>query len=521
VGQSEAVRKTASGQQVVERPGKLAGGDEMGEESDEMGEEYVLTPGGYRPKALVHRVPPGTVVDGTAGRLRFIDRSGNVVEDFGTLPKRKPGEPLTPANVSQAPPGKPEAEPGPPPLGSGWITYTSWTNFDPATPISYFSTTWAVPPAPSRDDGQTIYIFNGLMNNGSWILQPVLQWGTSPAGGGNSWSVANWYVWGQSGPAFHTDPVEVSPGDTLQGIVYMTRQGGDSILGGGAQNVDGVGTSAGPALAGYGPVYMAWKGFGADPRIWWSAFDGSSWTAQQNVPGAETSDGPALAPGPDGLLYMAWRAPTGDENIWWSAFDGSSWTGKANVPEAGTSAGPALAPGPDGLLYMAWKGFGDDQQIWLSTYDGSNWSPQQNAEVTPGTSACPALALYGLLYMAWRAPTSDENIWWDTIIPGAPGPPTDYGCVISGTQALRVTNQEPLLNAVETLEAYGIISCSDYPDAEFVEMDSISLSVFQGPNQSLPAPLVWSAYDPVTDCGQHVLVVNGSSTDGEVVLYFS
>jgi hypothetical protein len=221
------------------------------------------------------------------------------------------------------------------------------------------------------------------------------------------------------------------------------------------------------------------------------------------------------------LLYMAWRAPTGDENIWWSAFDGSSWTGKANVPEAGTSAGPALAPGPDGLLYMAWKGFGDDQQIWLSTYDGSNWSPQQNAEVTPGTSACPALALYGLLYMAWRAPTSDENIWWDTIIPGAPGPPTDYGCVISGTQALRVTNQEPLLNAVETLEAYGIISCSDYPDAEFVEMDSISLSVFQGPNQSLPAPLVWSAYDPVTDCGQHVLVVNGSSTDGEVVLYFS
>jgi hypothetical protein len=604
------VRKTARGQQVVERPGKPALGDDMGEEGDDMGEEYALTPGGYRPKALVHRVPPGTVVDGAAGRLRLIDRSGNVVGDFGTLPKHKPGEPLTPANVSHAPPARPEAEPGPPPLGSGWITYTSWTNFDPATPILYFSTTWLVPPAPSRDDGQTIYIYNGL-TNGSWILQPVLQWGISQAGGGNYWSIANWYVWGQSGPAFYTDAVEVSPGDQLTGYMWMARQGGDLILGGEAQNVDGIGTSAGPALAGYGPLYMAWKGFGDDPRIWWSAFDGNTWTAQQtvpkvdtsdgpalavftdklylawrspegdeniwwsafdgsswtapqnvphvgtsagpalaafndklymawkgfgddpriwwsafdgstwtaqaNLPGASTSDGPALAPGPDDLLYMAWRAPTGDENIWWSAFDGSTWTGKQNVPGVGTSASPALAGYES--LYMAWKGFGNDQRIWLSTYDGSTWSPQENAEVTPGTSAGPALAPYGPLYMAWRAPTGDENIWWDTIIPGAPGPATDYTCEFGDT-VLSVTNQSPLITAVETLEAYGIKSCSDYPDAELVKMSSISLSV-RGPNQSPePAPLAWSAYDPVTDCGQHVIVVNDSPTDGEVDLYF-
>ena len=513
MGQSEAVRKTTSGQQVVGQPGKLADGDEMGE-------EYVPTPGGYRPKALVHRVPPGTVVDGTAGRLRLIDRTGNVVGDFGTLPEHKPGEPLTPANVSRAPSGRPEAEPAIPPLGSGWITYTSWTNSDPATPILYFSTTWLVPPPPSRDDGQVIYIFNGL-TNGLWILQPVLQWEASPAGDRNYWSVANWYVWGQSGPAFHTDPVEVSPGDQLTGYMWMARQGGDLILGGEAQNVDGVGTSAGPALAGYGPLYMAWKGFGDDPRIWWSAFDGNTntWTAQANLPGVVTSDGPALAPGPDDLLYMAWRAPTGDENIWWSALDGSTWTGKQNVPGVGTSAGPALAGYES--LYMAWKGFGDDQRIWLSTYDGSTWSSQQNAEVTPGTSAGPALAPYGPLYMAWRAPTGDENIWWDTIIPGAPGPATDYTCEITEANlALTITNQEPLITAVETLECYGIKSCSDYPDAELVKMSSISLSV-QGPNQSPePAPLAWSAYDKVTDCGQHVIVVNDSPTDGEVDLYF-
>jgi hypothetical protein len=126
------------------------------------------------------------------------------------------------------------------------------------------------------------------------------------------------------------------------------------------------------------------------------------------------------------------------------------------------------------------------------------------------------------LYIAWRAPTGDENIWWDTIIPGAPGPATDYTCEFTDVNlALTITNQEPLITAVETLEAYGIKSCSDYPDAELVKMSSISLAVYEGPNQpQQPAPLAWSAYDPVTDCGQHVVVVNDSPTDGEVDLYF-
>jgi hypothetical protein len=86
---------------------------------------------------------------------------------------------------------------------------------------------------------------------------------------------------------------------------------------------------------------------------------------------------------------------------------------------------------------------------------------------------------------------------------------------------MQVTNQEPLITAVEALECYGITSCSDYPDAEFVAMGSITLTVLGTNQSSTPAPLVWSAHDNVTDCGQHVLVVNnGSAGDGEVVLYF-
>jgi hypothetical protein len=82
-----------------------------------------------------------------------------------------------------------------PALGSGWIAYTYWNN-GTGNSITSFETTWEVPPPPASDSGQLIYLFNGIQNYGSnyGILQPVLQWGTSPAGGGPYWAVASWYV---------------------------------------------------------------------------------------------------------------------------------------------------------------------------------------------------------------------------------------------------------------------------------------------------------------------------------------
>src|ERR1700722_14457054 len=60
------------------------------------------------------------------------------------------------------------------------------------------------------------------------ILQPVLQWGASSAGGGNFWSVACWFI-DSSGNAFYHDPVPVNEGDTLVGVMFMTAQSGSSF----------------------------------------------------------------------------------------------------------------------------------------------------------------------------------------------------------------------------------------------------------------------------------------------------
>jgi len=182
-----------------------------------MAEEMVLTPGGLRPRSLVHKVEHGHSISSAGGRLRTLDSSGQVVADHGTLITRPRGLPLMPLNVSHPPPTAVPA------LGSGWITFASWAN-NTGTPVSRFATSWVVPPAPATHSGQTIFLFNGIQNS-TMIYQPVLQWGSSAAGGGQYWSVASWYADGQGGPAFHSNLTQVNAGDILTGVMTQTGSG--------------------------------------------------------------------------------------------------------------------------------------------------------------------------------------------------------------------------------------------------------------------------------------------------------
>jgi hypothetical protein len=56
------------------------------------------------------------------------------------------------------------------------------------------------------------------------ILQPVLQYGPSAAGGGQYWSIASWYLYTDTSDvdhAYYTTLIEVSSGDPLTGIMNM------------------------------------------------------------------------------------------------------------------------------------------------------------------------------------------------------------------------------------------------------------------------------------------------------------
>ena len=211
VSSGQVVRRTPEGNYIV--VGDIP--PQGGEWSSAMAEEYVLTPGGFRQKSLVHNIEAGATLDGADGRHRMLHQSGRVLTDFGVIEQRPIGRPLMPRNVAHLPGVVPA-------FGSGWITFGSWTN-NTGTPVSLFSTTWVVPPAPATQSGQTIFLFNGIQNS-TMIYQPVLQWGQSAAGGGNHWSVASWYVDGQGGQAFHTNLVGVNPGDVLIGVMRLTGQ---------------------------------------------------------------------------------------------------------------------------------------------------------------------------------------------------------------------------------------------------------------------------------------------------------
>jgi hypothetical protein len=170
-----------------------------------MPRNLVLTPGGYRHPSLVHRVDPGHALDVAGGKARLMNLT---TKAFVNLPEVS----VQPGDV--------------PGFGSGWITYGYWLNTT-GNPVTSFSTTWQVPAEPATQSGQTVFLFSGIdpSNPSDAILQPVLQWGSSAAGGGAYWLVASWYVLG-GGQAFHTTPVPVNVGDTLVGVMTLTGQSG-------------------------------------------------------------------------------------------------------------------------------------------------------------------------------------------------------------------------------------------------------------------------------------------------------
>jgi hypothetical protein len=164
------------------------------------------------------------------GKLRIINtETCKITKDLGEItkiPQDKAGKSISRIKSAE----KKEGIAGPAPITNGWIVNGEWTNNN-RNPISYFNTSWIVPPNPATDNGQTIFLFNGIQqtNSGPFILQPVLQWGKSFAGGGSFWTITNWYVDGQGGVALHRDLIKVNPGDVVQGIMTLTGQSGTSF----------------------------------------------------------------------------------------------------------------------------------------------------------------------------------------------------------------------------------------------------------------------------------------------------
>jgi hypothetical protein len=103
---------------------------------------------------------------------------------------------------------------GTPPTIDGWVESANTTT---TTSYGALTATWTVPPGPTSNDGQTIYLFPGMedIDHVVSIIQPVLGWNSDFAA---AWSIASWNCC-PNGITVESSPVHVSSGDEIKGII--------------------------------------------------------------------------------------------------------------------------------------------------------------------------------------------------------------------------------------------------------------------------------------------------------------
>jgi hypothetical protein len=158
------------------------------------GPDYVMAPGAWMHRSCVLQIPDGaTVIEEKDGSLRAELDGREVARQ---PPCGYPGYPLhtdstkTDLKSIAIMPAKGDGcggDDAPVPSVNGWLEQ-SWLDA-PTSPWgtawwNSMSSVWTVPSAPATMSTQTLFYFNGMEPpDYSRIIQPVLQWGTSAAGG--------------------------------------------------------------------------------------------------------------------------------------------------------------------------------------------------------------------------------------------------------------------------------------------------------------------------------------------------
>jgi hypothetical protein len=181
-------------------------------------DSVVLTPFGRAAKSHIHFISNKFHVNNGNSYTEIVQNStGRVIQKFA--------KDFSQNKLDSHSPFENETEDTGMNFKDGWITYGSCEVFSPKEiPISLFDVKWIVPSDPIMKSNQLIYIFCGLQaieSGVGHIVQPVLQWGISPAGGGNYWAICNWYV-SSDYNLFYDSLIKVNPGTSLEGKIRLT-----------------------------------------------------------------------------------------------------------------------------------------------------------------------------------------------------------------------------------------------------------------------------------------------------------
>lgn len=186
-------------------------------------DEVVYTPFGPALKSNVHFVDGEHNLNIKNGHIQLINKeNGTVSQEYDNVLNEnytENKENITSSFKSQSNFSDSEFK-------DGWVTFADCQIYVANPNPTYFSTRWIVPSPPTKYSNQILYLFNALVGSDSaatHIVQPVLQWGNSPAGGGNYWAICNWYV-SSNTQYFYDSLIKVSPGTNLEGVIKLTSE---------------------------------------------------------------------------------------------------------------------------------------------------------------------------------------------------------------------------------------------------------------------------------------------------------
>jgi len=179
-------------------------------------EQWKLTPSGWAHSSCIHQVRNGA-------HVKKIENKGSM--SFKVMNPDGSEEILQRCQYPIGPAFSPEDQ-----FEGGWQT---WSLFENPTSLDSFLGYFTIPDVPKDYSQQTLFMFTGLQNF-NWIpgpdagpapsdfeiIQPVLQYGPSAAGGGEYWTLASWYVTIDAG-FIVSDLLRVTAGDTIFGNMTL------------------------------------------------------------------------------------------------------------------------------------------------------------------------------------------------------------------------------------------------------------------------------------------------------------
>jgi hypothetical protein len=195
-------------------------------------DSMVMAPGGNLvPSSNVHLIENGYHLAFAQGHvLKLQNKTNKLMEDFGAGSPSLSGPQQKSLSLFSNDSKKSNSQ-GPSSPSASWMTNAQWDNPSSTNNITSITTSWTVPVTPATNNGQLIYIFNGLAQQaGGNIIQPVLQYGSNTKFGGNYWVISNWYAWevGTTWYYAYTTPITVTQGTLLTGTINYTGTTGSS-----------------------------------------------------------------------------------------------------------------------------------------------------------------------------------------------------------------------------------------------------------------------------------------------------